>query len=220
MFDDTTPQTPSLFEQMVSSTDQVQAALAKEWAKTPALGYLFDTLGGMVYHAAQKLIDMKENGAARNAVDEATIISCSRLFNACFSGYALLTRGLVVDSFVLLRSAYELTTQIEAFFQRPELAERWLAGKKIAPREVRQVSPLALSSKELYDRLSGIAHPNLAASLYHVLPITAGTALVYGGSYQPKAAGQLACQLLWAELTFLDMFYRRNSHRLAKFNVL
>ncbi|MHB8685233.1 MAG: hypothetical protein ACYC9X_13020, partial [Dehalococcoidia bacterium] len=211
---------PSFVSQALAATERVHDALAREFEKTPTLDWLFERLGGMVHYAAQKLIDMKGKGGASNALDEATIISCSRLFNACFSGYALLSRGLVLDALVLLRSAYELTTQGEAFFERPELAQRWLNGKRIAPREVRQVSPLAMSSKQLYDRLARSAHPNIVASAYHVTPIDAGTVLAYGGTFRPKAAGQVACQLLWAELTFLDTFYRHNSARLTEFNLL
>lgn len=221
MPDDSEPSlTPSFFDQALTATEGVHEALAREFAKAPTLDWLFQRLGGMIHHAAQKLIDMKQKGGTPSGLDEATIISCSRLFNSVFAGYALLTRGLVLDALVVLRSAYELTTQAEAFFERPELAQRWLDGKRIAPRDVRQVSQLAMSSKQLYDRLARSAHPNVVAATYHVTPSQAGTMLAYGGSFRPKAAGQVACQLLWAELTFLEIFYRHNSSRLSEFNLL
>lgn len=200
---------PSLYESANSATDKVADKLKLELDKTPALDFLMAMLGSFLYFAAQKLIDRKRKTGEERPKDEAVILSCSRLFNECFGGYLLARNGLVLQSIVLLRSAFEITTQALLFMEREDMARKWLKGRRIAPREVRGLSPFAGAARGLYTNLARLSHPNLEAIRYHTVPLLkrGGIALAYGGWFAPKSVGQIAVQFLFAQLVFLEGFY-------------
>ncbi len=199
----------SLYTSAESATASVTEKLSVELEKTPVLHFLMDHLSGFLYFAAQKLIDRKAKTGEERPRDEAVIASCSRLFNECFAGYLLARRGLVLHSIVLLRSAFEITSQAVLFMEREDLALAWLRGKKIPPKEVRSLSPFAAAQRQLYKKLSGLSHPNIEALRYHTVPLPSrkSMALAYGGWFVPKSAGQIATQYLFAQLVFLQRFY-------------
>ncbi len=199
----------SLYNSAESATAGVTEKLSVELEKTPTLHFLMDHLGGFLYFAAQKLIDRKAKTGEERPRDEAVIASCSRLFNECFAGYLLARKGLVLQSIVLLRSAFEITSQAVLFMEREDLALAWLRGKQIPPKEVRRLSPFAAAQRQLYKKLSGLSHPNIEALRYHTVPFPSQTAmaLAYGGWFMPKSAGQIATQFLFAQLVFLERFY-------------
>jgi hypothetical protein len=200
---------PSLYESAESATDKVAHKLKLELDKTPGLDFLMSTLGSFLYFAAQKLIDRKRKTGEERPKDEAVILSCSRLFNECFAGYLLARKGLVLQSIVLLRSAFEISSQGLLFMEREDVATRWLKGQRITPREVRGLSPFAAAARHLYTKLARLSHPNLEAIRYYTvaLPKRRAIALAYGGWFSPKSVGQIAVQFLSAQLVFLEGFY-------------
>ena len=188
---------PSLYEWANSGTDKVAEKLKVELEKTPALHFLMNILGGFLYYAAQKLIDRKRKTGEERPKDEAVILSCSRLFSECFAGYLLARKGLVLQSIVLLRSAFEITSQARLFMEREDMARKWLEGRRIAPREVRGLSPFAGGANELYANLARLSHPNVEAIRYHTVPLRkrGAIALAYGGWFSPKSVGSVLTRM-------------------------
>ena len=199
----------AFFRAASDATSRVANMHEKELSKTPILQLSVRFLGSLLHNAAQKLIDKKQKTGDVRAQDEAIILSCSRLFYECFAGYELLRRGLVLQAIVLLRSAFEVTAQAILLMERGDLAERWLSGKKIAPREVRSLSRFAAVQRHLYKKLSALSHPNIDAIAYHTVPLpsTREIALAYGGWFGPKSVGQITTQFLFAQLVFLETLY-------------
>ena len=76
----------------------------------------------------------------------------------------------------------------------------------------------------LYRKLVNLAHPNYAASRYYSVPVPhskgLGAAYVYGGWFAPKEAGQVAIQLLWAQLVLLEAFYTTYATELERYDLL
>lgn len=215
----------SLIQWSLDETERVTVRMRSQLEKTPAV-VAFEILSGMVYHAGQKLIDRKRGGAPPRAVDEAVIIACSRLFNDCLAAYMLASRGLVLPAITLVRSAFEVVTQTVMFMEHPDLAASWLKGRRFAPKTVRARSKLAGANKAIYGRLSSIAHPNVDAVPFHVVPLAVtegyagGTALAYGGWYCPKLAGHVICQAVFAQLTMLEVFYQEYGPELTDAGLL
>lgn len=199
----------TIFDEAGRGTLFVERSIKEEFEKTPELEFLVKQFGSYVFNAAQKLIDRKLKTGETRVQDEAVILACPRLFSECFAGHRLARSGLVLQSIVLLRSAFEITSQAVLFMENEEMARRWLIGEQIAPRNVRRKSRFAAAHRDLYRHLSALAHPNLEALGYYSVPVWSGSAvaLSYGGGFFPKAAGQIATQLLYAELVFLEVFY-------------
>lgn len=80
------------------------------------------------------------------------------------------------------------------------------------------------SERELYEKLANLAHPNYQAFKYFSIPVPRKTGLAkayaYGGWFAPREAGQIAIQLLWAQLVFLERFYMTYSADLEKHGLL
>lgn len=211
-----------LYNRAADATEKVAKRLTKELGKTPLIEFLFQHFGSLLFFAAQRLIDLRTKTGKRRPQDEAVILSCSRLFNECFSGYSLVRRGLMLQAIVLLRSTFEVTSQAILFMEREDMASRWLQGRRIAPKEVRAKSQFAGAHKELYDRLAGLSHANLEAAYYHTAPVAghAYVGLAYGGWFAPKTAGQIAIQFLFAQLVFLETFYAVYESDLAQHDLL
>ncbi|MDZ4278471.1 MAG: hypothetical protein U1B78_04970 [Dehalococcoidia bacterium] len=190
-------------------TERVSDRLRAELNNTPLTDFLMRHFGSLLHNAAQRLIDRKRKTGETRARDEALIFSCSRLFIEYFAGYDLLLRGLILPAMVLLRAAFETSTQALLFMEREDMARQWLAGKRIAPKEVRAKSPYAAGQRELYERLSRISHPNLDALVFHTFPVAGQqhVGLAYGGVFAPKAVGQIALQFVFAQLVVLEAFY-------------
>ena len=203
---------PSLFEQAKQQTDQVASRIDAKLAEWPLIQWLMDHFSGLVYWAAQRLLDRQQNTGDYRPRDHAIIESCPRLFSDSFAGYQLARQGLILQSAVLLRSAFEVTTQMILFLEREDVAEKWVKGEKIRPKDVRELTSMPETERELYKRLSDLAHPNYEALWHSSVPVpgpgTMGKASVYGGWYAPKQAGQLAIQFLWAQLVFLEKFWQ------------
>ncbi len=206
---DAPTQGPSLYDRACLATDGVADKLNAQFQRSPLLEFLMNQLGSFLYFAGQKLIDRKAKTGEERVRDEAVILSCPRLFNECFAGYALLRQGLILQAIVLLRSAFEIATQALLFMEREELAHRWLSGRRIAPKEVRRLSAFAAAERDLYARLAKLSHPNLQAAGYYAVPLPKrrAIALAYGGWFVPKSAGQIATQFMFAQLVFLEAFY-------------
>jgi len=198
-----------LYDHAMEATQQVSQRLGDELSKTPMIHFLMRHFGSLIFHAAQRLIDRKIATGLTRPKDEAVIYSCSRLFNECFSGYLLAQKGLVLQAIVLLRSAFETSTQAILFMEREDMAKRWLEGHRIQPKEVRAKSPFASGQRELYARLARLSHPNLEALRYYSAPAHGSphVGLAYGGWFVPKAAGQIVLQFLFAQLVLLENFY-------------
>lgn len=209
--------TRSLNEQALTATASVEARHQQELEADPILQHMADLFGSLVYYAAQKLIDRKAKTGQMRARDEAVITSCSRLYNECFAGFILLKKGLILPATVLLRAAFETTTQAILFVEDENTAKEWLQGRRIPPREVRAKSKFAASERDLYTKLAGLSHPNLEAIRLHAVPVSglSAIALSYGGYFAPKALRQTFCQFLFAELVLLEAFYSSYSEDLG-----
>lgn len=215
----------SRFEWALDETERVATRLEEEFAKVPLLQFLSDQLGGLVYNAAQKLIDRAAAQAQRRSLDEAIIRSCSRLFTDCMGGYVLLRRGLILPAASLLRAALETTMQAIMFLEQPAKADQWLQGMKFKPSHARSASAVAASLYDgMYKRLSDIAHPSVAASFLHTVPLPQmepdALALLYGGWFAPRTAGATACEFLRLQLAFLRAFYEHYESQLAELSLL
>jgi len=213
-----------LYDAAEVETAEVSQRLDSEFGKWPLIHFLMRHFSSMLFFAAQRLIDRKTKTGEERPRDEAVILSCPRLFNECYSGYLLARKGLVLQAIVLLRSAFELTTQALLFMQREDAAIEWLKGKKIKPKEVRELTSMPDTDRNLYRRLSSLAHPNYNAVRYYSAAVPmrgeARQAYFYGGWFGPKEAGQVAIQFLWAQLLFLETFYQTFSTDLQEHDLL
>lgn len=213
-----------LYDQVERETAGVSERLNAELDKWPLVPFLMRHFGSMLYWAAQKLIDRKAATGEERIKDDAVIESCARLFSECYAGYELARRGLILQSIVLLRSAFEITTQALLFMQREDMADKWLKGQKIRPKQVRELTAMPENQRKLYQKLSDLAHPNYNAFRYFSVPVprkgTLAKAYVYGGRFAPKEAGQVAIQFLWAQLVFLESFYETYTEDLRKLGLL
>jgi hypothetical protein len=214
-----------LWDRAEDATTQIAQRIEKHLSDWPMVHFLMRHFGSLLFGAGQKLIQRQKATGDHRARDEAVIITCSRLFNDCFAGYELARRGLVLQAIVVLRSAFETSTQGIAFLESDGLAERWLEGARIRPSEVRQLTAMPENERNLYKKLAGLAHPNYEALRYMAAPVPntktgVGRAYAYGGWYAPKEAAQVSMQLLWAQLVFLERFYDAYSADLGQYGLL
>lgn len=202
---------PSFFQAAEQSTESIAKLMAVKLARWPMIHFLMDQFGGLVHGVAEKLLSRQSKTAERRERDTAIIESCPRLFNECFAAYLLARRGLILQSLVGLRTAFEVATQGILFIENEEAARRWLSGKQIRPKEVRELTSMPEHERKLYARLCDLTHPNYEASRYFSVPVpgygTMGKASFYGSWLAPKHAGQVAIQLLWAQFVFVERFY-------------
>lgn len=206
-------------------TEKVSKKILSNLERFPELEFLYSHLGSFVFNASQKLIDLKTKSKTTRLKDEAVILSAARLFNDSFAGLKLIKQGLVLQAVVLLRSAFETTTQAILFMENEEIAKKWLAGKEIRPKEVREKSFFAGKEKKLYERLCKLSHPNFIASSYYSVTkykkgIGFAAANFYGGGYFPKLAIQITVQFLFAQFVFLEAFYTIYKDDLEKSELL
>lgn len=213
-----------LYDEVQHINDQVAERLTVELEKWPLIGFLMRHFGSLLFGASQRLIDRHMKTGEQRSKDEAVIRSCVRLFNDCYAGYLLLRRGIVLQAIVVLRSAFEVASQGILFMEREDMAKKWLDGRRIQPREVREMSSFAAAQKDLYNKLTRLSHPNTAALLYYAVPTVRdgkpGMTFSYGGSFLPKEMGQVAIQFLWAQLVFLEVFYSIYSEDLQQHGLL
>ena len=190
-------------------TRNIRKRLDADLAKPPLLDFLVVHFGSLLFNAAQKLIDRRNQTGEDRAKDTAVIFSFSRLYNEFFAGNTLARNGLVLQATVLLRSAFEVASQSIMFMEHEDMAQRWLAGKHIPPKVVRRKSSYAAANKDRYDDLSGLSHANIEAASYHVVAVRGKRqdALAYGGWYLPKIAGQTIIEFLSLLLDVLEAFY-------------
>jgi hypothetical protein len=213
-----------LWDAAMRATQKVQGRLDDDLGKFPLIEFLTRHLGSLLYGASQKLIDKQRRTGQSSPQDEAVIMSIVRLFNDSFAGYQLVRQGLILQAIVLLRSAFEVSTQGLLFMEHPLQAERWLKGYRIKPQAVRDLVGLPETERKLYQKLSRLAHPNYDALPYLSVPVPfsggIGIAWSYGGWHAPKEAAQVAVQFLWAELLLLQRFYARYSPELQQHGLL
>ncbi len=199
-------------------TKAVRHRIGIELEKWPLIEMLTRHLGSLLYGASSKLIAISTKDGRAVDQDQALVLTFTRLFSECFAGYDLVRQGLITQSIVLLRSAFEISTQGILFVEDHTQASRWLKGKEIHPKDVRELTSMPQEQRALYNKLSRLAHPNKRASQYFAIPFpkSDGTAVnyIFGGWYAPKEAGQIAIQFIWAQLVLLESFYRVYAPRL------
>lgn len=115
--------------------------------------------------------------------------------------------------------------QAMMFLDHPVLAEGWRRGKRYMPGDVKSKSPsAAVLYDALYDRLSEVAHPRVAAIALHTVAIpeyeSGSEMLFYGGWFAPKSAGILACEFARVMQHFIRDFYQHYRDELASLNLL
>lgn len=210
------------FEGARAATERVRAKIEDDLRAVPGITFLLAFLGGATYGAAQRLIDAKRRSGVEVPMDEAVILHCSRLFTECLAGYELLVRGLTLPATAVVRSVLEVSMQAVMLMGDPDRAVRWLDGKRYSPGDVRSAIESDEGIRERYRALSSIVHANVEATLLHTTPIAdvEGTMLAYGGSFRPRAAAGIACDLLDAQLFFLRSFYSFYSSRLDELGLL
>jgi hypothetical protein len=214
----------SMFAHAQQETERIGIRIDAELAKWPMIHWLTDHFGGLVYWAGQKLIDRANLTGEYRAKDRAICETCPRLFSDCFAGYLLVRKGLVLQSAIMLRSTFETVTQAILFMSNEEMAEKWLKGKWIKPKDVQELTSMPETERRLYRKLSNLSHPNYRPFGYDSAPVpgpgTIGKVSFYGGWFAPKQAGQIAIQFLWAELVFLEHFYATYSDDLRQHGLL
>lgn len=215
----------SVFEKLLEETDKVAQRLKEELDKVPGVYFLFDTLNGMIFGCGQQLIDYMGITGNPTPLHDAIVYACSRLGTEAVAIYRLAYSGLVLPGSVVFRGATENVMQALAFMDRPSLAADWFAGKRLTPAKARDASPAAAALyNALYNKLSEVAHPRVAALVMHTVPLDApqpkGVALAYGGWYAPRTAGILACEFLRIELAFLRSFYSQFQSELSAHGLL
>lgn len=203
-------------------TRKVQKRLDTDLAKSPLLEILVSHFESLLYNASRKVTALKGKTGEERAKDDAIVYSFSRFYNEFFAGITLAHSGLVLQAMVLLRSAFEVASQSIMFMEHEDMAQRWLAGKHIEPKEVRKKSSYAAANKDRYVVLTGLAHPNVEASTYHVFAVRgeAQDALAYGGWYLPKFAGQTIIEFLFLLLDVLEAFYQAYGDELDEHDLL
>jgi hypothetical protein len=144
-------------------TAKVRAQIEEELSKMPSLAFLRGQFGSYLFNAAQRLIDLKHKTGVMRPRDEAIAISIPRLFTECHAADDLARSGRVLQAIVLLRSAFEIGTQTIAFMHDDDLASKWLADKRIEPKEVRALLDLDAEGAAEYTRLARLSHPNFQA---------------------------------------------------------
>lgn len=213
-----------LWDKAAQETTAVEARINDELRKWPLIHFLIRHFGSLLFGASQKLIDRAVKTGESRPRDEAIVATCARLFSEAYSAYELLRKGLILQSIVLLRSTFEISTQGILFLDDEEQAKEWLGGKRIRPHSVRELTSMPSSQRRLYQKLANLAHPNRDALSYLSVPVRRGgkpgIAYVYGGWFAPKEAGQIAIQLLWAQLVFLEKFYGTYSADLEEHGLL
>lgn len=152
----------------------------------------------------------------KRAQDTCAVFHASRVFNNLTGGYILLRKGFVVEATTVIRTALETVAQAALFLRDEREAEKWLNGKKYQPRDVRQRLGSRPDFKPLYDELSQVAHANPEARWAHSLVVSDDTyAISFGGTYQPKAVGQLLAVLVEVNLVYLSQFHGCYGKRLS-----
>ena len=215
---DAVPNTVSTFEWALQASEGRPDRTASAFR---GVRWLYGVVLGMLYQAAQRLIDAKSRGRAPNHADEALILLCNRLFNESFAGYVVLSRGLLGAGEHHLRAALETANLATLFVSEPEHAERWLGGKEYSPRDVRKLLDAPDELRDRYARLSKMTHANYAATRASVFSVHPGVeALSYGGLEAPRAMASSAMAFMWVALTFLRSFYHRYADQLDELSLL
>ena len=211
-------ETLSVFEHALEFTEGLPDRTASAFSGVRSL---YSPVLGMLYNAAQRLIDAKARGRPRNAADETLILLCNRLFNESFSGYVVLSHGLLGAGQHHLRAALETTNLAILFVVEPEHAERWLSGRKYTPARVRQLLDASDEFRDWYGQLSKMTHANYAATRTSAFSLGGGAeALSYGGYAAPRTMAGMALEFVWGALTFLRLFYRRYAEDLDELALL
>lgn len=83
----------------------------------------------------------------------------AKTWQAFFSGYQLLTRGLVSESLNLQRLGLETAWQNTYLHLHREKVPEWAKGKKFQAAEVRKALNGSDSRYLVYDKLSELSHP-------------------------------------------------------------
>lgn len=192
--------------------DKVEKRLVEQFDREPMVDWLFTTLSGFTYHAAQKLIDRRKHSGQKRPLDEAVIFACSRIVTEQMAVYLLLKKGLVLPAATVLRGTVETVMQAILFMEHPIKAEEWFKGAQSSPSAARNTSAVAASLyNTYYDGLSKVAHPRVTATALHSVAIPTpgneGFILFYGGWYAPRTAAITACMFLQVQLRFLRSFY-------------
>ncbi|MHB1787708.1 MAG: hypothetical protein ACYCS7_16540 [Acidimicrobiales bacterium] len=143
----------------------------------------------------------------------------AKSLNHAFATLTLLQRGLIIDAGLTSRNGVETLLLLELLSKRQELCEKWAAGEKFQPCEVRKqlgqmpsvtVGDLIINvtsdeydnTKFAYDWLSRITHANLE-SLQHVATPTGQNdfAIQVGGALSRPA-------IIAITITLADSFLR------------
>ena len=211
--------TVSTFEYALEFTEELPSRTASAFSGVRAL---YSPVLGMLYNVAQRLIDAKTRGRDPNAVDEALILLCNRLFNESFAGYTVLSHGLLGAGQHHLRAAVETANLATLFLLKPEHAEPWLRGKEYSPGAVRKLVDASEEMREWYSQLSTMTHTNYAGSGTSVYTLGGEgvQALFYGGHQAPRAMASTTTAFVWVALAFLRLFYRRYSEQLEELSLL
>ena len=214
-----TPDAGSMFDRMLAISEGLPDRTAPAFEGVRAV----DTLVlGSVFHVAQRLIDAKQRGSARNDPDEALILLCNRLCNESFAGYVTLSHGLLGAGRHHTRAAIETANLAMLFLRKPEHAGSWLGGEQYSPGRVRKLIDAPEEARAWYAWLSTMTHTNYAASSASVFRLNddGDEALAYGGYYAPRTMASAAMGFVWVALGFLRLFYQHRSERLAELGLL
>jgi len=199
------------FEYVLNETERVHSQLVTFLGSRRFNSYL---LLGMIPNATRRIII--EIGRNQIPQDEAILELTSRMFNHALSAHLLIFRGLVVDSVVMLRAMVETNAQVVAFLRDSVAAEAWLKGKRFKPEIIRKILDGKPDLGPIYARLSAMAHANPEGRAGHVVQVPPmGTAILYGGSYQPKHMAELLSIVVDQTLLYLMAFHQHYKGRLS-----
>ena len=196
------------------------------WAleETDRVGERLDEALGDVWDAPFLALGVIPNATRRisteipiyTAQDRCAVFHASRIFTSAVGVFALLRRGMVLESVVLLRTMVETVAQAIALMRRADMAEAWMNGKQFKPGKIRDALAGSPDFKPLYDLLSGLAHVNPQARWLHSVatPDGRGYAIGFGGAYQPKAGAHQVAVLTELALVYLRAFHAHYAGRL------
>ena len=161
---ETPPKFQTLVDAVRETAAKVRSGLERDLSHLGLLSMTFDQLGSYLYHASDKLLELKKV-AAPSSRHDAVSLSLARLFSECFSAWELARGGFILSSTVLSRTAFEVATQTMMFIQNEEKARAWLNGKRYQPKDVRAELETPDELAAIYTRLTRLTHPNLVKGL-------------------------------------------------------